>query len=156
MLIAKIDGDNISVADYQSLYPNTSFPADGPTDAWLQENGCMKVNVWLPHDRDTEKLVPAAPYIQGDWVCTVQVEPLSQDEIDQRQASAKAQVKAAAEQRLKETDWTQMPDVDLVNKSDFTAYRAAVRAIVLNPPVEVSEWPVKPEEVWNAPDPQLA
>jgi hypothetical protein len=59
-----------------------------------------------------------------------------------------AQNKSQAEQLLQQTDWTQIADVDLVNKADFTAYRAEVRAIALNPPVTVAQWPTKPEEIW--------
>lgn len=56
--------------------------------------------------------------------------------------------KFKAQQLLQETDWTQISDVDLVNKSDFTAYRAQLRSIVLNPQATVESWPIKPEEIW--------
>lgn len=148
MLIAKIDGSNITVADYTALFPNTSFPPSGPSQEWLNENGCMPVNLWLQYDPDTQKLVPADPYINGDWVYTVVVEPLTPEEIAQREQSAKAQNKAQAERLLQDSDWSQMPDVALVNKSDWTNYRSDVRAIAINPPVAVTEWPVKPEEIW--------
>lgn len=62
---------------------------------------------------------------------------------------SKADNKGKAEQLLRDSDWTQMPDVDLVNKEAFTAYRAGLRVIALNPPVTVDNWPVKPEELWS-------
>ena len=41
MLIAKLDG---SVAgEHQLLFPHTSFPASGPSDDWLEENGFVRV-----------------------------------------------------------------------------------------------------------------
>jgi len=41
MLIAKLDG---SVAgEHQQLFPNTSFPEAGPSDAWLEKNGFTRV-----------------------------------------------------------------------------------------------------------------
>ena len=149
MLIAKIqDGQVFTVADYRSLFPNTSFPSTGPSPEFLAENSCMTVTVFKPYDQNTQKLEPADPYIEGNTVYTVQVAELTPEEIAAQEASKKAKVKAQAMDLLSATDWTQMPDVDLVNKADFTAYRASLRTIALNPPVEVTEWPVKPEEVW--------
>lgn len=149
MLIAKIqDGQVFTVADYRSLFPNTSFPSTGPSPEFLAENSCMTVTVFKPYDANTQKLEPADPYIEGDTVYTVAVEPLTEEEIAAQEASKKAKVKAQAMALLSETDWTQMPDVALVNKDAFTTYRAELRAIALNPPVEVTEWPVKPEEQW--------
>ena len=40
-----------------------------------------------------------------------------------------------------------MPAVTLVNKQEFTDYRTAVCAIALNPPVSITEWHIKPEEL---------
>jgi hypothetical protein len=84
-----------------------------------------------------------------DIVETQVVRDMTPQEIADRDQQYKDSNKQQAEQLLQETDWSQMPDVDLVNKADFTAYRAEVRAIALNPPVTVSEWPVKPNEVWS-------
>ena len=150
MLIAKInDGQVVEVADYRDLFPNTSFGVNGPDAEFLAQNSCMTVTVFKPYDAATQKLVPANPYIEDNTVYTVQVEALTEEELAAQEASKKAKVKAQAMQLLTETDWTQMPDVDLVNKSDFTTYRAELRVIALNPPTEVTEWPKKPEEIWT-------
>jgi hypothetical protein len=77
------------------------------------------------------------------------VRDMTPQEIADRDQQQKDSNKAQAEQLLAESDWSQMPDVNLVNKADWTAYRAAVRAIALDPPVTVSEWPTKPEEIWE-------
>lgn len=66
--------------------------------------------------------------------------------------------KTQAEQLLQVTDWVELNDVSdpanppyLENKAEFTAYRAALRAIAVNPPVEpITDWPVKPDEQWSA------
>lgn len=161
MLIAKVqDNQVIELADYRVLFPNTSFASNGPTDEFMVENGCMYVNVFLPYDQNTEKLVSVAPYIQADdathWVYTVAVEPLTPEEIAQREESAKQRNKAQAESLLQETDWTEGKSVrdntripHLVNGDEFDDYRVALRVIALNPPVTVDEWPVKPNEVWS-------
>ena len=73
MLIAKIDGINITVGDYRELFPNTSFPVTGPNDDFYGENGLAKVSTFKPHDRDTQMLMSCDPYLEGDMVYTVQV-----------------------------------------------------------------------------------
>jgi hypothetical protein len=58
---------------------------------------------------------------------------------------------------LNSTDWTVMPDVAdplksnpyLMNQSDFVAYRSQVRAIAVNPPTTLAEFPTEPTEVWS-------
>lgn len=66
------------------------------------------------------------------------------------------QNKIKAEELLKESDWSQYPDVTnplntphLINGDAWVTYRASVRTIALNPPVSVTEWPTKPEELWS-------
>lgn len=55
-----------------------------------------------------------------------------------------------AHQLLIQTDWSQNADVqpNLVNLSEFTAYRAIVRDILLNP-VEAPVFPTQPKAVWS-------
>lgn len=165
MLIAKVqDGQVTDVADYQSMFPNTSFPPSGPSDEFMVENGCMYVNMFLPYDQNTEKLVAVAPYIQVDdpaqplqWVYTVQVEPLTPEEIAQREESAKQANKAQASSLLSASDWTAIASVAdpaqsnpyLANQPEFFAYRNQLRTIAINPPVTVTEWPTPPVEVWE-------
>lgn len=71
--------------------------------------------------------------------------------------------KSQAEAILSSTDWTTIPDVAnpdvsdpyLTNAADFAAYRSQVRAIAVNPPTTlVTNWPVKPEEIWAPGNPQ--
>lgn len=162
MLIAKIEnGQVVDVADYQSMFPQTSFPTSGPSDDFMVANGCMYVNTFLPYDQDTQKLVATNPYIQADdathSVYTVVVEPLTPEEIAQREEAQRQKNKAQAESLLQATDWTatvdiadaQYSDPYLTNQAEFLAYRSQVRKIAVNPPVEVAEWPVKPEETWS-------
>lgn len=161
MLIAKIEGQTVvEVADYKSMFPQTSFPASGPDDLFMIENGCMYVNVFKSYEQNTEKLVSVAPYIQADdathWVYTVDVAPLTPEEIAQREEAAKQRNKAQAESLLQESDWTESPSArntektpHLVNGDEFDDYRVALRGIAVNPPVTVTEWPVKPDEVWS-------
>ena len=82
MLIAKVQNEQvIEVADYRDLFPNTSFAVTGPDAAFLAENSCMTVTVFKAYDADTEKLVNVSPYVEGNTVYTVAVEPLTEEEI---------------------------------------------------------------------------
>jgi hypothetical protein len=51
---------------------------------------------------------------------------------------------------LQQSDWAALPDTNLQNQTEWDAYRAALRAIVLNPPQEeITSWPIKPEAIWQ-------
>lgn len=58
---------------------------------------------------------------------------------------------AEAKSRLENTDYSQLPDVAarLTNAADFTAYRAQVRNLLLNP-VANPTWPTQPTAVWSS------
>jgi hypothetical protein len=90
MLIAKIDDGQITVADYRSLFRSTSFPGSGPDAEWLTENNCMPVSMFREHNRETQRLVPCAPYIDGGTVYTVAVEDKTAEELA-ADAAAKGQ-----------------------------------------------------------------
>lgn len=85
----------------------------------------------------------------GNYVWAWVVTDWNQEQIDAYNAQQKEANKTTAMNLLSDTDWTQIPDVSLLNKEEFTAYRAALRAIALNPPITVTEWPTKPEEIWS-------
>ena len=87
--------------------------------------------------------------INGQWFTKFVCVDMSQEAKDDKDAECKAGNKATAEKLLSETDWTQVADVPLLNKQAFADYRAAVRAIALNPPVIVDQWATKPAEQWS-------
>lgn len=49
---------------------------------------------------------------------------------------------------LKESDFTQLADVNLINKQDWVLYRTQVRAIANNPPSTFVEFPSVPSLIW--------
>lgn len=74
--------------------------------------------------------------------------------IAMKDAEFKAANAATAKQLLLDSDWADLASVrntantpHLVNGADFDTYRLALRAIVINPPVEVT-WPTRPDAVW--------
>jgi hypothetical protein len=56
--------------------------------------------------------------------------------------------KQKAKDLLAQTDWSALPDVELVNANEFVTYRAAVRALMITP-VEDPQWPTQPTAVWS-------
>ena len=131
MLIAKIQGDNITVADYRELFPGTSFPPSGPSAEFLGEQGCMGVTVWKAHNSKTEKLVPAAPYVEGGTVYTVAVQAKTQEELDAATASEAANVRAQRDRLLASCDWMVIKAVETSTplSQDWATYRQALRDI---------------------------
>ena len=97
---------------------------------------------------------------EGVVIVTRAVVPWTQEEIDAAVNAANAQAMAAnetqAKQLLESSDWSDLPSVrnvamtpHLTNGAAFDTYRAALRAIVVNPPVTVETWPVRPDAVWS-------
>ena len=54
---------------------------------------------------------------------------------------------AKAKELLADSDWSQLPDVNLANQSDWDVYRQALRVIATNPTVD-PVWPTEPQVVW--------
>jgi hypothetical protein len=54
----------------------------------------------------------------------------------------------AAKLLLTESDFTQLADVNLINKQDWVLYREQVRAIANNPPSTPVEFPSVPPLIW--------
>jgi hypothetical protein len=55
---------------------------------------------------------------------------------------------AKAKKLLSDSDWTQLPDVNLTNQSDWNTYRQALRVIATSP-TATPVWPVEPQVVWG-------
>jgi len=129
MLIAQIENGLVAdIADYRSMFPDTSFPASGISQEFLADNSCLGVTVWLPHDQLTQKLVPSEPYIQDEQVYTVAVEELTDDEKLSLEATIATQVRSQRDSLLASCDWTQLADSQ-VSKEPWAIYRQALRDI---------------------------
>ena len=74
-----------------------------------------------------------------------QLDALWQSTLDQ---VAKDNCKNQAKQLLANSDWSALPDVGLVNQSDFLAYRAIIRQLAINPVVN-PQFPEEPSPVWK-------
>jgi Phage tail assembly chaperone protein len=137
----------LSEQEIRNEFPNTSFtvPFQAPDGyAPILETPQPEITTYQSAFKNGVEQDSLGNYVWA-WVVT----DWDQEAIDAYDAQQKQTNKKQAEQLLTESDWTQMPDVTLINKEAFTTYRAELRAIALNPPVSVTEWPEKPEEIWT-------
>ena len=143
MLIANIQ--NPVPVDYREAFPNTSFSTNGPNDEFLAEHGYAKVSVFRPHDSSMQKLIPSEPVFEDGWVYTVAVTDKTQEELQADADSQAAKVRAQRNQRLAESDWTQLADAP-VDSLGWAVYRQELRDITQQNgfPWNVV-WPNKPE-----------
>jgi hypothetical protein len=129
---------------------NTSFPA-GP----LSSETLAEYNVFPVHFADqpvvdvlAQRVVELAPLYDGQsWIQRWDVQALSQDEIDARNAQQAASVRADRNARLAATDWRVIKALEEGNGLDFdlAVYRQALRDVPSQPgfPFNVI-WPEVP------------
>jgi len=137
MLLAN---QNLIIKDHTEFFPNTSFGDRGPTLDWIAEQGYYVITVWKPYNHATEKLVQAAPHLYDGMCCTVNVEPLTQEELDQRVETQWQVVRNQRNQILKDSDWTQLTDSP-VDKAVWATYRQELRDITTQPDPFNITWP---------------
>ena len=142
-------GQTMYEAEFRSINSNTSFPPQISVEV-LNEFGADPVlNGAQPTPTFYQTVVQqGVEQIGGQWFTKFVCVDMDQEAKDAKDAECKAANKATAEQKLAATDWTQVADVPLLNKQDFVDYRAAVRAIALNPPVQAT-FPDLPAEQWS-------
>jgi hypothetical protein len=149
MIVAIVNNGAIEqTGDLSVLFPNVSFPASGPEAEWMAENNLVPVTYFKAYDAATQKLVSCEAYLEGGEVYAVTVESLSEDELTAKDEATKSGNRNVRNQKLRDTDWTQLLDVTLTVdcKTAFATYRKALRDIDLLNPV----WPDAPAEEWVA------
>jgi hypothetical protein len=130
------------------LFPNTSFPANGPDAQWLAESGVYLVEEHLYFDANEFKRVGIEPTLRDNIVYTAELVALTDAEKIEREAEKTAQMASVArEQRnhlLTQSDWSQLADAT-GDKSAWAAYRQALRDVPgQNGFPQTIEWPNKP------------
>lgn len=144
---------NTGAVMYQQEFLNTFTNTSFPTPITEQVINGLGADVVLNGAQPTPTFYQVVAQdgveqVGGQWFTKFICVDMDQDAKDAKDAQCKAANKATAEQKLKDTDWTQVADVPLLNKQEFTDYRTAVRAIALNPPV-VATFPELPVEQWT-------
>jgi len=134
------------VADYREFFKGTSFPSTGVSDEFLASNNAVKVSVFLPHDRATEKLVPCEPYVQDGFAYTVQVAPKTEEELTADRESKSAEIRKQRDELLASSDWRVIKAMEqgVQLESEWATYRQALRDITSQPEFPNVEFPVEP------------
>lgn len=149
-----------SLITFRDTHPDVSLPLD-PTEAQLNEQSIYTVYptnqpIYNPITQNCTETTPHTT--GGKWYQTWSVTAATPQEIEIRTINAKQANADYGTQLLQDTDWTAPTSIAdpaesnpyLANRQEFLAYRSAVRAIVLNPPVQTPNWPTKPAEVWES------
>lgn len=144
MFIAKIEnGQVVQIVDSREVFATAS-----PTPQQLVENSYMQVNLFRPHDKLTEKLVSCDPVIEDFWVYTVEVQPMTTEEIQAAKNSAMAQIRSDRNKLLLQSDYTQIPDNPDPQKAEWAAYRQTLRDLpgtITGDPRTFTAWPNSPD-----------
>lgn len=147
MQIAIINYQNKTIERYgehKSLFSNISFPKTGPSEDWLKNHSCLKIEDHKELPNADTKLVQVEPYLEGPIgaggpykVYTVQVISLTSEEINKRQQGLENSKRTVRNELLQASDWTQMPDSPLSNskKAEWATYRQKLRDFTT-----VSDW----------------
>ena len=123
-----IANENLIVKDHTEWFPNTSFGDRGPSLDWIAEEGYYVTSVYKPYDHATQKLVPANPHLFDGMCCLVEVEPLTEEELQARIDTQWQVIRNHRNQMLKDSDWTQVADAP-VDKAVWATYRQALRDV---------------------------
>jgi len=120
---------NGKVSHYKDAFPNTSFPASGPSDAFLAERGAIKVSLFREHNRATQKLVPCDPVVENGFAFVVAIADKTAEEIAADVASKSAQVRAARDRALEACDWRviRAAETGVAMDQEWANYRQALR-----------------------------
>ena len=138
-----IANENLIVKDHTEWFPNTSFGDRGPSLDWIAEAGYYVTSVWKPYDHATQKLVPANPHLFDGMCCLVDVEPLTDEELQARVDTQWQVIRTQRNQMLKDSDWTQVADAP-VDKTAWATYRQALRDITTQTDPFNVNWPSAP------------
>ena len=137
---------NFVIKDHTEWFPNTSFGDRGPTLDWIAEQGYYVTSVWKPYNHATEKLVLANPHLFDGMCCLVDVEPLTDEELNARTNTQWQVIRTQRNQILKDSDWTQVSDSP-VDKSAWSVYRQQLRDITKQSDPFKIVWPTSPNQV---------
>lgn len=108
---------------------------------------------WVPyrvvdeHGPDDIKINQITEVKDTEVVCTFVYRPMTQEEIDEREANKWAHVRSTRTQLLRDSDWTQLADAPLTDgdKASWATYRQALRDITTQPDPLSIAWPQSPD-----------
>lgn len=146
---AKIENGQVveyPIINLRQRLPDISLPADLSDDALLPD-GFVFINFAAPPlVASNQKVAPSQPVQQnGQWVQNWVIVDMPQDEIEARLTAYAQQVRQDRNDKLKDSDWTQLADAP-VDQAAWASYRQALRDVTAQSGFPLSvEWPAQPE-----------
>lgn len=127
--------------------PNVSFPRQ-ISEQTLQSFRVFPFTraAYPTYNKRTQRLeVGDIEQVNGKWVEQWNVVNRTQEEVSQQDAMQEAKIRADRDERLAQTDWTQVADAP-VNQEAWATYRQALRDVPAQAgfPWSVT-WPTQPE-----------
>lgn len=133
-----VDGKCFSDLSWQGT------PSDVHALQWDNGSGWIEFNNGNPNE-DITSLPIWAGNAELAWEEANNPPPPPAPTPEQIQAENKKQ----AEDLLLKSDWSQLPDVNLANKSDWITYRSQLRSVATNPPTTPYIFPSEPPTIWG-------
>lgn len=141
-----VDGlvEEFPITNLRRRFPQISFP-DRISDDVLPENVIAVEQQFASYDSNTHKLGDwQLNMVDGSWLATQEIVPLSSEELQQIVSAAQTTVRANRDELLRQSDWTQLADAP-VDKAAWAAYRQALRDIPSQPGFPTTiDWPQEP------------
>lgn len=123
---------------------SANIPSDVHALQWLDDYGWIEFRDTRPNESISELPDWVAPCLaaweQADYAAKHPPAPTPEQLLEA--------VKNQALGLLFESDFSQLPDINLTNYEDWVSYRQKVRAIHINPTLD-PVWPVKPPTLWG-------
>jgi hypothetical protein len=142
-----VDQYPYNIYQLRMAHPNVSFPAD-PSDETLQEFGMFRVFfATQPAVSNTQVLEEDPPVFSTEyqrWTQVWRVRDMAAEEVQQRNNSKASEIRTERNEKIANTDWTQLPDSP-VDKAVWATYRQALRDITAQAGFPWTiDWPVAP------------
>jgi hypothetical protein len=137
--------ENYTIEQLRRDNPQVSFPKAIPDDTLAEYDVYPVTPTDQPVVEYTQNVVEGTPTQQdGEWVQVWDVTDASAEEIEQRTENRANEIRSQRNQKLSETDWTQVADAP-VDQQAWAVYRQELREVPeqIGFPWEVS-WPTEP------------
>ena len=143
MNYAILNGSTITnTGSLDKLFPNTSFPKNGPNSKFFTDNNVVELIETLSYTSPSQKLSTVTPYIDSGKVYNVKVESTTSDEQTTLINKEWSQVRFSRNSKLSESDWRASSDLTMSN--DWKTYRQALRDITTQSDPFNITWPTAP------------
>lgn len=140
-----VEKASYSIGQLRKDNPQTSFPKNPSLEMLAEWNVYPLQSTPAPSVDHTKNIKEGAPINKnGKWIQTWEIVNATQEEISQRASDKAAEVRSERNQKLAESDWTQIADAP-VDKNSWLQYRQELRDISKQQgfPMAVN-WPLKP------------